>query len=96
MTSVQLQCESTIYDSIGKSTLSVFIAENLVLSCNATCCSMHIGMSYCIVKQQLMEQFLFITRMQNLNAMISLQLFLNKLVVVCSSIAIVSIQYEYD
>jgi len=65
---------------------------------------MHIGMSYCIVKQQLMQQFLFITRMQHLNAMISLQLFLNKLVVVCSSsvhysrmaIAIVSIQYVYD
>jgi len=62
--------------------LSVFIAQKLALSCHATICSMHIRMSYCIVKQQLMQQFLFITWMQHLNALISLQLFLNKLVVV--------------
>jgi len=36
----------------------VFIAQKLVLSSNATICSMHIGMSYCIVKQQLMQGFL--------------------------------------
>jgi len=86
-----------------KSTLSVFMAQKLVFTCNETICSVHMGMSYYIVKQQLMQRFLFITRMQHL-AMISLQLFLNKFVVVCSSsvhysrisIAILPIQYEYD
>jgi len=45
---------------------------------------MHIGISYCMVKQQPMQQFLFFTRKQHLNAVISLQLFLNNLVVVFS------------